>query len=480
MNLNRIGHPEDSSGAGRALLERVVAGLSDAVLGLLALLAAELALAPGLFDLPPVVIHVLNALQWLVVGLFAMEYACSLILSKDRIRFILDPWRLLDLVIIIVPVISLMPSVTNALRSAPVLRLLRVVRLASLAARFSGSVVREETSRQLSSASAVPEIVLVKFQDELRPQKSTWTEFVQSASHPAGNWWHLSNVSTEYLDAIAHVEGLSRSLLESCLSQANYPRLELSQKSVVLSLWVPTRRSGAPREFERLSALLVASPTGLMTVAPRGLDLPTVLLDQLQREVSPAPARSLPARLILALLRLVLDRYEEVAGVLERELRELEDVPIHQSQPIFFERSFRLRKELSATKSDLWRVKGILSALAEGRVPLPDRKRGEDAEELRVLCDRADYIYQTADNLREGLTSVIELHLNVVSFEMNKFMRLLAVVSVLGLVPAVVGGLLGMNLIGNPWPLTLSQVSYGVISVVLLVVYWFLVRGWLR
>ncbi len=478
MNVNRIGHPGDSTNANRTVLERVVAGLSDAVLGLLALLAAELALAPGLFDLPTVVIQVLNTLQWLVVGLFAVEYACSLTLSKHRMRFILDPWRLLDLVIIIVPVISLMPSVSNALRSAPVLRLLRVVRLASLAARFSGSVVREGTTRQLSSASAVPEIVLVKFQGELRPQKSTWSEFVQSTSRPAANWWHLSNVSGEYLDAIAQVEGLSRPLLESSLSQANYPRLELSRQSVVLSLWVPTRRSGAPREFERYSVLLVANPTGLMTVAPHAMDVPSVLLDRLPRELS--PTRSLPAQLILALLRLVLDRYEEVAGTLEQELRGLEDVPIHQSQPVFFERAFCLRKELSATKSDLWRIKGILSALSEGRVPLPDRKRGEDAEELRVLCDRADYIYQTADNLREGLTSVIELHLNVVSFEMNKFMRLLAVVSVLGLVPAVVGGLLGMNLIGNPWPLTLSQVSYGVISVVLLVVYWFLVRGWLR
>ena len=43
---------------------------------------------------------------------------------------------------------------------------------------------------------------------------------------------------------------------------------------------------------------------------------------------------------------------------------------------------------------------------------------------------------------------------------MNRVMRVLAVVSVLGLIPAVVGGLLGMNLADNPWPVTLPQVTF--------------------
>ena len=33
-------------------------------------------------------------------------------------------------------------------------------------------------------------------------------------------------------------------------------------------------------------------------------------------------------------------------------------------------------------------------------------------------------------------------------------------VSVLGLIPAVIGGLFGMNLIDNPWPITLPQVAW--------------------
>ncbi len=59
-------------------------------------------------------------------------------------------------------------------------------------------------------------------------------------------------------------------------------------------------------------------------------------------------------------------------------------------------------------------------------------------------------------------------------------MRVLAVVSVLGLIPAVVGGLFGMNLSDNPWPLTLPQVTYGVCMAMVTCLYFFVVKGWLR
>ena len=59
-------------------------------------------------------------------------------------------------------------------------------------------------------------------------------------------------------------------------------------------------------------------------------------------------------------------------------------------------------------------------------------------------------------------------------------MRVLAVVSAMGLVPTIVGGLLGMNVVGNPWPVTLAQVAFGVATGMVLLLYVFFVWGWLR
>jgi Mg2+ and Co2+ transporter CorA len=44
----------------------------------------------------------------------------------------------------------------------------------------------------------------------------------------------------------------------------------------------------------------------------------------------------------------------------------------------------------------------------------------------------------------------------------------------------VVGGLMGMNLIDNPWPVTLPQVGFLVFIIMVSMLYTFLAKGWLK
>jgi len=44
----------------------------------------------------------------------------------------------------------------------------------------------------------------------------------------------------------------------------------------------------------------------------------------------------------------------------------------------------------------------------------------------------------------------------------------------------VIGGLLGMNVMGNPWPVTLGQVAFTVAIGMATALYVFAVKGWLR
>ena len=78
-------------------------------------------------------------------------------------------------------------------------------------------------------------------------------------------------------------------------------------------------------------------------------------------------------------------------------------------------------------------------------------------------------------NIREEVLSVIDLHLNVVSFEMNRVMRVLAVIGALGLIPAIVAGL-----IAPPSMLALPQVVFFVFFGMAIGLYFFLIKGWLR
>ncbi len=94
--------------------------------------------------------------------------------------------------------------------------------------------------------------------------------------------------------------------------------------------------------------------------------------------------------------------------------------------------------------------------------------------------EEADYLYETVDNAREAVLSLIDLHINVAAHETNRFMRLVAIMSTLGLIPAITGGLLGMNLADSPWSVTLGQVAFATLVLILGVLYAFLAKGWLR
>ena len=97
-----------------------------------------------------------------------------------------------------------------------------------------------------------------------------------------------------------------------------------------------------------------------------------------------------------------------------------------------------------------------------------------------MLADDAGDLYESIEDLRDSLQALVDLRLNVSSFQMNRVMRLLALLTALALIPATAWGLLGMNLQDTPWPGTLSQVSFAVSAGMALSLYLFAIKGWLR
>jgi Mg2+ and Co2+ transporter CorA len=241
---------------------------------------------------------------------------------------------------------------------------------------------------------------------------------------------------------------------------------------------LPLVRPGDVPEVDRISVTLVVAENGvLLTIASRDCDL----RQRMAHWMGQAADVDIPLAALVteAYFRTVLEQNEEVLASLEVHIRAMEDVPIARAGEDFFRMAFRMRRHFSHIKADLWRLGGILDAIEAGRVRVPERGTGQDRV-FTAISDQADYLYETANNLQDELIALIELHLNTVSFEMNRFMRLLAVVSVLGLAPATVGGLLGMNILGAPWPVTLEQVTYFVGLAVLSVLYVFMTRGHLK
>lgn len=450
--------------------------MGEAFLGFLAIIAVSLTLFPMLFDeVKPPVLAAIDALQWGIIGWFGVEFLFALIVAPSKRAFLANPWRWVDLVTIAVPLASLWPSASPALRSSPILRLARIGRLVTLGFRATGLSTRHRTRQVAEAAAHGPaQVTVVADAPDYTPEPATMENLAQWLKSPGEEWFHVSNPSREDLQQIAAAAKLPKGFFETHLMATSYPHLATTGEKTGAFLWMP--EVDPKGVVDRHGMFFLPVGQGLLSLSRRKTHA-------VERFVAAPAANSVPLPFALRMLDLVLERVvrenERLAGFFEDGLRALEEVPVRESQPAFFERTFRLKKELSAAQADLWRLKGMVAELADGRVVLGPTT-SDQREPFRRLATDVDYLYETMVNIREEVLSVIELHLNVVSFEMNRVMRVLAVVSCLGLVPAVVGGLFGMNLADNPWPFTLPQVAFVVVLLMVLGLYFFFVKGWLR
>jgi Mg2+ and Co2+ transporter CorA len=451
--------------------------LGEAFLGFCAIIATALTLFPILFDVSPATSHALETCQWIIIGLFGAEYVLALFFAPDRKSFLLNPWRLLDLATIAIPLATILPSISNTLRSSPILRLVRLIRVVTMGVRASGAVVREGVRQSTAKIATGPtQVRLLRGSKGSLNAEVSWQEFLHWVRAPGAEWYHVSSPSPTDLAQIAATAGISESLLKTHLLGTGYPHIETLGRYAGLFVWLPEQTASG--KIERHGVFLLIGADNLLSFSTQ----PTKLLEATDgKAIDPAYA-ALPfaGRMTCQLLRTVLAQSEKLSGYFEQELHALEDVPVRDSREEFFERTFRLKKELAAAQSDLWRLKSLLGELADQRTKIPCSGEASATEEFRRLASDADFLYETIINIREEVLSLIDLHLNIVSFDMNRVMRVLAVVSVLGLIPSVIGGLFGMNLADNPWPFTLPQVAFSVCLGMIVALYLFFIKGWLR
>lgn len=448
------------------MLRRLADLLGEALMGFLALAALGTGLAPFLFSLTPAAESAIDAAEWVIIGLFALEYAVHLAVASDRAAYLRDPWRMLDAAIVLGSLASLLPSISDAARTMPALRILRLFRVLLFGVR-AGHGVSSPALRPARPLPEGPPRVTRLASGSEAIVAGEWTDLLRWAASPTSEWIHASNLAPQRLREAAEAAGVPHVMVEAALNESSYPRLESGKRWSSLTISVPSRSDLASRD----PVLMLLTEDDVLSLAVHPLEL----------EKPPAPLGALPwgPRCALDVVRRVLERNEELAGRLERELRELEALPADESPERFFESTFRLKRALSVAKGDLWRLRGLLQMLAEGRRTLPGIGEEGRAAAAR-LAEEADYLYETIDNTRESVLSLIDLHINVAAHDTNRFMRLVAIVSTLGLIPAVTGGLMGMNLADSPWPVTLGQVAFGTLILILGVLYAFLAKGWLR
>jgi Mg2+ and Co2+ transporter CorA len=301
--------------------------------------------------------------------------------------------------------------------------------------------------------------------------------YVNSPSH---TWVDIASVSESHFDVLSDALGVPRILLESELVEESYPRIDYFEHYSMIFARIAEPRivpKGTKRLFvSRAGLLVVCYGQNIITISRQKTSLFSQILEKAKRYHN--SQEPLVVSILYTILKYTLEKDEHIIGTLEQELLRLENIPLNARPPDFLETTFHLKKEVNQLVPSLLHLKEIVTVITSKRVPL----EGFSERHVRlfdILMDEATYLHETAQDARENLLSLIDLYINTTSYEMNKVMRVIAVITCLGIIPAV-GGLLGSNLIGNPWGIHLWEV-FLVVGVIMVGMGWVFYRlGWLK
>ena len=451
--------------------------LTEGVMGFLALVALGTACAPLCFDVSPGVEEWFDAVEWVIVGVFAADYLLRLAIATDRWRFVTSPWRLVDLVVIGGALLTLLPQVDDALRGTLALRILLVGRAVVFGARAGMAMVVPRAAQRLVGGASLVRVMRVPGEGSEEATAASWEDVVGWGRRPTEQWFHAMGTSHERMTPIAESLGLTSADLRTLFDPAVGARVQRTPKAVFLVITIPRVATEGFPEASWSRIVGVLPEAGILTATTSEADVPAMLLGSSSHGA--VGRRPFGGQTMLRILELARDRFQLAVSRFGDEEELLQQVPLSDGSTRFLAQVFRLRREIAATAAELFRLGAIVRHLAEGRIAIPGAT-AEIAASLHSFDEQVTQLQRQFSDLRDDLQSLMDLHLNVKSYQMNSFMRFLAVVSFLGLIPAVAGGLLGMNVLGQPWPVTLGQIIFGVAMGMAVSIYVFAMRGWLR
>jgi Mg2+ and Co2+ transporter CorA len=446
-------------------------------MGFLALVAFAAALGPIVFDVSPQAERGLTILEWVLVGSFAAEFCVQGAITKDRSKWIRDPWRIVDALTILGPVIALLPHVSDLASGSLMLRVLRVGRAVAFGTRAGSVKVRTRHGMADGPLGAKPNATVVRAEGDLRPVDCDSGSYLAWSNEPGPSWFHVSNLSSEGFEELAHAAEVSDEDLAQ-MRRENVPaRVRGGKTFGMMVLHIPSftdtdTDSVSVPHVNRTRLMMVITRQNLLTATTSAFDLQR----NVEKPLQAVPQMAFQARVVSAILSFVCERNRSVVEMLEAHVHQLDEKDVGRE---VLTRGKELRGEISATAFDLNHTKNVVQALADGKsklgvIDLKDEKYVDD-----VLTE-IDSLDKAVIRTKEDLKALIEFHLDKKSFEMNSIVKLLTVVSFLALIPSIAGGLLGMNVAGNPWPVTLGQVAFCIAMLMATALYVFAVKGWLK
>jgi len=466
----------------KELRDRVNLILPDGLMILLAVIMVPIVVIPLLIDLPRSIATFFTFADYTILGIFILRFILKASLAQDFRKYILNPWHILDLIIVILPLFDFLKLFASGIgRYSPLLRLLRISRAIAVGSRAIDMKIQQKPTVAKETFTQ-PEMgieIMDGNLDNLQTHASC-SDVVKYLNNTSNTWVDFSSVSEANLDELSQILGIPRLMLESELVEESYPRIDYfehySMMFARLADFEILDKGTRRLSVHRAGLLIICSGNNIITISKGKSDLFSLLLKEVKKHHS--KEEPLVVSILYTILKYALEKDSQIITALEQEIIRLENLPLTKRPADFLETTFNLKKEVNQLVPALLHMKEIATLITSKRVPLEGFSE-RHGRLFDILADEATYLQETAANARDNLLSLIDLYINTTSFELNKVMRIVAVITCLGVVPTL-AGLFGSNLIGNPWDIELWQLFAG-LAVTMIAMAWVFYRlGWLK
>jgi magnesium transporter len=273
-------------------------------------------------------------------------------------------------------------------------------------------------------------------------------------------WLDLQDPKPDEIDMIRREFSLHELTVEDVENRGQRTKFEPYPGYYFLVLYGIARPADEVEEHE---VHVFVGPRFLITVRYEpAMDLERVL-ERWERH--PDMVKEGAGFLLYGLLDAIVDGYFEVVEALEDVTEHIEET-VFEDRPDATpqERIFQVRKDLVQFRRRASPLREVVNALVDDERLVTDPLRFY----YRDISDHVLRVIDFLDNVRELLTTAMEVRIAQVGNRLNEVMKKVTSWGAIILVPSLIAGFYGMNFVFLPWPL---GSSWGVaITVVMMVV----------
>ena len=269
----------------------------------------------------------------------------------------------------------------------------------------------------------------------------TVKEALEELNLPETSWIDVVGVHDEdVLSEIGAIEGLHPLTIEDIMNTNQRPKVEEYDGLVFIvmhMLFVPDDEGRIVRE----QVSLVLKEGKVISFQERDGDVFEKVRDRIRKGAG--KIRSSGADyLAYALVDALVDAYFLVLEHIGDRLEELEDeVLLGQKKEILGE-LHEMRRRIIELRRSVWPFREVIHRLVESP---PDLISTDTVVYLRDVFDHTVRVVEMVEGVRDVLSSILDLHLSLVSNRMNEVMKVLTIIATIFIPLSFLAGLYGMN-----------------------------------